>query len=226
MKVVFDIETVRRYKHLVDAPEAEQAAWEYTSKKKYPDMALSDSYEQWAGLYPEFGKIVVISALANTEKGLVRRFTGMEFGGANAEATLLKNFEEWLTNGGVTKLIGQYIKGFDIPYIVTRMLAHNMRPPHFFLMYGQKPWELNHLVCTQEIWKGGQYKTCNSASLINICLILGVESPKDGIQGSEVSEVYHSGEPDALDRIGDYCDKDVVASAKVFQRLKELQMYP
>jgi len=48
--------------------------------------------------------------------------------------------------------------------------------------------------------------------------VLQIPSPKDDIDGSEVAYVYYV-EKD-IDRIITYCEKDVIAVAQVFLRLR------
>jgi len=224
MKLVFDIETVRQHKAWSECPENVKAAWEYVAKSKFPELEAGVAYHEKAALFPEFGKIVVISAMSSKTKE-IESFTGMEFGGANAEFTLLKNFKDRIERGDWrgSQLIGHYIKGFDIPYIVTRMAAHSIEIPQLFKLYGQKPWEMT-LIDTKDVWKQGIYQTSQAASLIAICLTLGVESPKQDISGGDVGEVYYSDDEDAVERIKNYCEADVRATAQVFNKMFKLKM--
>jgi hypothetical protein len=48
--------------------------------------------------------------------------------------------------------------------------------------------------------------------------ILGIPSPKDDIDGSQVRDVYYD-EAD-IDRIIKYCEKDTVTVAQIFLRLR------
>ena len=48
--------------------------------------------------------------------------------------------------------------------------------------------------------------------------ILGIPSPKDDIDGSEVASVFY--EEKNLERIITYCEKDVVTVAQVFLKLR------
>jgi predicted PolB exonuclease-like 3'-5' exonuclease len=49
--------------------------------------------------------------------------------------------------------------------------------------------------------------------------VLGIPSPKDDIDGSQVATVYY--EEQNLQRIISYCEKDVVTVAQVFLRLRK-----
>jgi 3'-5' exonuclease len=48
--------------------------------------------------------------------------------------------------------------------------------------------------------------------------VLGIPSPKDDIDGSEVFRVYY--EENNIDRIITYCEKDTIAVAQVLLRLR------
>ena len=48
--------------------------------------------------------------------------------------------------------------------------------------------------------------------------ILGIPSPKGDIDGSQVAQVYYV-EKD-IDRIVTYCEKDVIAVAQIFLRMR------
>ena len=81
---------------------------------------------------------------------------------------------------------------------------------------GKKPWEVNHLD-TMELWKFGDFK--NFTSLRLLTKILGITSPKDDIEGSDVKKVYY--EEQDIDRIVTYCEKDVVAVAQILLRFRQ-----
>jgi 3'-5' exonuclease len=86
---------------------------------------------------------------------------------------------------------------------------------------GKKPWETN-LVDTMQLWKFGDYKNYTSLNLLANCL--GIQTPKEGIDGSMVKDIYYK--QNDLPRIVDYCQKDVVATAQVFLRLQQLPLLP
>ena len=48
--------------------------------------------------------------------------------------------------------------------------------------------------------------------------VLGIHSPKEDIDGSMVGEVYY--QENDLERIVQYCERDVVTVAQVFLRLR------
>jgi len=104
-------------------------------------------------------------------------------------------------------------KEFDFPFIARRMIVHQIALPEKLNLFGKKPWEVPHLD-TLELWKFGDYKHYTSLKLLTA--ILGIDSPKDDIDGSEVAQVYYQ-EKD-LERIVAYCEKDTLAVAQVLLR--------
>jgi hypothetical protein len=69
-----------------------------------------------------------------------------------------------------------------------------------------------------DLWKFGDYK--NYTSLDLLASILGIPTPKDDIDGSMVAAIYY-GEND-IERIVRYCEKDVLAIARVLLRFMNL----
>ncbi len=95
------------------------------------------------------------------------------------------------------------------------MIIHNIELPYKLNLFGKKPWEVPHLD-TLELWKFGDYKTYTSLKLLTN--VLGIPSPKDDIDGSEVYRVYY--EENNIDRIINYCEKDTIAVAQIILRLR------
>ena len=95
------------------------------------------------------------------------------------------------------------------------MIIHNISLPDKLNLFGKKPWEVPHLD-TLELWKFGDYKNYTSLKLLTN--ILGIPTPKDDIDGSEVYKVYY--EENNINRIVVYCEKDTIAVAQIFLRLR------
>ena len=60
------------------------------------------------------------------------------------------------------------------------------------------------------------YKHFTSLKLLT--KVLGVPSPKDDIDGSEVAKVFYKDKD--IDRIATYCEKDVIAVAQIILKLR------
>ena len=97
-----------------------------------------------------------------------------------------------------------------------RMLIHKIQLPAKLNLFGKKPWEIPHLD-TLELWKFGDYKHYTSLKLLTN--VLGIQSPKDDIDGSEIYTVFYK-EKD-LERIVNYCQKDTLTVAQILLRLRD-----
>jgi hypothetical protein len=95
------------------------------------------------------------------------------------------------------------------------MIINGIALPNKLNLFGKKPWEVPHLD-TLELWKFGDYKHFTSLKLLT--KVLGIPSPKDDIDGSEVARVFYI--ENDIDRIITYCEKDVIAVAQIFLRLR------
>lgn len=211
-----DIETVPEVQTFSELDQTKQALWDLKSKyQRKEDESAEDFYER-AGIWAEFGKIVCISVGYFKLQGDLRKFRVTSFFGD--EITILKDFKNLLIthfNEPKHVLCAHNGKEFDFPYIARRMIIHNIELPPKLNLFGKKPWEVPHLD-TLELWKFGDYKNYTSLKLLTH--ILGIPSPKDDIDGSEVYRVYY--EENQIDRIVTYCEKDTVAVAQIFLRLR------
>lgn len=226
-KVLFlDIETVSGEPVYSDLSEDMQALWRLKCRsllKQYDEEidegVAADLYEEKAGIYAEFGKIICISVgIVRRDKADKRLGIRLKSFADRDERALLTEFskivEEYYGNPNVFYLCGHNIKEFDIPYICRRLIINQLPLPFMLDLYGKKPWETKHLLDTMELWKFGDYKSYTSLKLL--AAVLGFPSPKDDIDGSEVGRVFW--EEDDLDRIALYCEKDVLATAQLFLR--------
>ena len=194
----------------------EQELWEAkTQYQRKDEISAADFYER-AGIWAEFGKIICISAGFFTQKGSERQFRVTSFHGAEKELLVaFKNKLESHFNRPQHLLVAHNGKEFDFPYIARRMIIHGISLPQKLNLFGKKPWEVPHLD-TMELWKFGDYKTFTSLKLL--AHVLGVPSPKEDIDGSQVRTVYY--EENDLDRIIQYCERDVITVAQLFLRFR------
>jgi uncharacterized protein YprB with RNaseH-like and TPR domain len=210
-----DIETVPEQPVFSGLSETKQHLWEQKSQYQRGEISAEEFYER-AGIWAEFGKIICISVGYFTFNGNVRQLRITSFFGD--EVKILKDFKNLLTshfNQAKHLLCAHNGKEFDFPYIARRMIINNIELPEKLNLFGKKPWEVPHLD-TLELWKFGDYKNYTSLKLLTN--VLGIPSPKDDIDGSQVYKVYYQ-EKD-LERIITYCEKDTIAVAQVFLRLR------
>jgi hypothetical protein len=111
-------------------------------------------------------------------------------------------------------LCGHNAKEFDIPYLCRRAIIHGLSLPKIMPSYSDKPWEMR-VLDTMEMRKFGDRKAYTSLDLL--CNIFKISTPKSDIDGSQVSGVYWNDSD--LERIKDYCERDVEALIAVYKRL-------
>ncbi|WP_274474909.1 3'-5' exonuclease [Mangrovimonas aestuarii] len=210
-----DIETVPETNHFTDLDSVKQELWETKSLYQRKEDYTAEEFYERAGIWAEFGKIVCISVGFFTHNGNERTFRATSFHGEEKE--LLQEFKNLLTshyNHPQQLLCAHNGKEFDFPYIARRMIINGMELPEKLNLFGKKPWEVPHLD-TLELWKFGDYKNYTSLKLLTN--VLGIPSPKDDIDGSQVAEVYYN---EGIDRIVTYCEKDTIAVAQIVLRLR------
>lgn len=218
-KVLFlDIETVPQVYDFDALDEKTRNLFEAKTKFLQKEASgFHDVYNDRAGIYAEFGKIVCISVGFVNETSTGRQIRLKSFYHDDEETLLLK-FKTLLEDQAYSRasiLCGHNAKEFDFPYICRRMLIHGIELPAQLDIAGKKPWEIAHLD-TMELWKFGDYKAYTSLALL--CHIFHIPTPKDDISGADVARVYY--EEKDLKRIKVYCEKDVVALIQLFVRMR------
>lgn len=106
-------------------------------------------------------------------------------------------------------IIGWYSKGFDSPFITSRLLAHNEKPMRPVL----------HL---DAIWyaKGWRGMKANGSSLKAVARFLGVEESKMEVS-EEVWAKARGGNKAAMDTICERCESDLRITRSVVERLAD-----
>lgn len=211
-----DIETVPLHAQFSELDEISKELWAQKTQYRRKDEFTPEEFYDRAGIWAEFGKIICISVGYFKIKGDVRNFRVTSFHGD--EVTILEDFKVLLEthfNRPHHLLCAHNGKEFDFPYIARRMIVHQISLPFKLNLFGKKPWEVPHLD-TLELWKFGDYKTYTSLKLM--AHVLGIPSPKDDIDGSEVRDVFY--EEKNVDRIIKYCEKDTITVAQILLKLR------
>ncbi len=225
-RVLFlDIETVSQFPRFNEMPEELMPMWQqkmnWLAKREnleWSDEVAAKLYGEKAGIYSEFGKIVVVSVGFLRPHGDGYSMKLKSFA-SDDEKVVLEGLcgllKEHYNNPNRDSICGHNIKEFDIPYICRRLIINGMSLPKIIDVTGKKPWETGHLIDTMDMWRFGDFKNFTSLSLL--ANVLGIPTPKDDIDGSQVGRVYW--EDKDLQRISVYCEKDVATSARVLLRL-------
>jgi predicted PolB exonuclease-like 3'-5' exonuclease len=207
----FDIETAGQYEDFTTFEKNDERG-SSLFKGKYHKLGWDQKYENIyeayldnAGIVPTYGRIVCISFgyldngqervssfYGDDEKDIVEKFNN-----------LLKKIETKSFN-----LSGFRIAYFDIPWLMHKLAKYGIKPADIITTYNKKPWEMR-ITDMSDDWKS---KFAWAFSFDEMCYELGVESPKDNMNGSEVHIAYWEGR---VNDVRTYCEKDVRASIKV-----------
>ena len=211
-----DIETVPLHEQYSELSAETQMLWEEKTRYQRKEEFSAEEFYDRAGIWAEFGKVVCISVGYFSFRHQQRTFRVTSFTGEEKE--LLEDFSRLVNEhfSRPNKLFCAHNgKEFDFPYISRRMIINGIEIPQKLQLFGKKPWEIPHLD-TMEMWKFGDYKHYTSLKLL--AHILGIPSPKDDIDGSEVRNVFYN-EGD-IDRIATYCEKDTITVAQILLRFR------
>lgn len=225
--LLLDIETVASHpdfeSYQAENTQYSSKVWDSRIQHLEMDQQYSseEGFSRFGSLYPEWGKIIniTIGQLVKTEDGewqtKVKSFYG-------EEKEILENFFNMLIRifeiKPKIKIFGHYIKNFDLPFIIKRALKWRVPVPQQLHLHNQKPWE-QQVEDLYDFWKMGAWGSTKSAPLGVICDFLGVPSPKEVMEGGEVSKRYWENTEEELPKIIEYCELDVKALADIILAL-------
>ena len=130
------------------------------------------------------------------------------------ERELLANF--WSDIGQIRpqRFVTFNGKSFDFPYINIRSAINGVPIPRDILLDSRRFSTERHFDVREVLTNFDRYR---KGTLEFFCNIFGVNSPKDGIDGSKVGDYFKQGR---LDEIANYCLADCKATGELYQRLK------
>ena len=217
-KILFlDIETVSEFESSDKLSDLGQKLWEKKSKQLDQDSDPASNYQK-AGLFAEFGKVICISVGFIHGSGSEAELRIKSYADPD-EKVLLESFSRMLSkyySKSEQYLCAHNGKGFDFPFLCRRMLIHQIDIPGILDSTAKKPWETN-FIDTMDLWKFGEWRA--PVSLETLAWLFKIPTPKDDIDGSQVGEVYWKDRD--LNRIVEYCNKDVVTLAQVLLKFKK-----
>ena len=212
----FDLETAGQYKDydtFLDTDERgaklfagkfEKMNW----NEKYAD--INEAYLENAGIISTYGRIVCIS-FGFIDNGGVSKISSYygdnEEDIVNSFNNLLKKIETKNFN-----LSGFRILHFDLPWVLHKLHKYGIEPANMIYLYDKKPWDVR-VVDMSDDWKG---RFAWAFSFDELAYELGINSPKDIINGSDVHKYYWSGR---VEDIKTYCEKDIEACIEVSKKL-------
>lgn len=178
-----------------------------------PDSLFSIAEEknpQQINFIPTYNQIIAISI------GWLKEWT---FKTKSLQGTEPEMIRELFTFIDRYTLVGFNILSFDLPMIALRAMHHGIPIPPALKTYGLKPWEYwDRYLDLMQVLKitGTRYY-----SLSDMCLLLGIPTPKADMDGSQVQQFYDEWR---IEEIQQYCSKDVEASYLLHQKLISLNL--
>jgi hypothetical protein len=236
--IVIDIETIPDQspdaidKLRADAQEeidAIKAPANYKDADKIADYIAGKRAEIEAGIEDKWRKTSFDGALGHicvigmaVDGGEPVAIYSHEYGNPLAERNMLAQFFEAVELAGSRALsggtrstvapvfVGHNLIDFDLRFIFQRAVMLGIKPPAC-IPFDAKPWDKS-VFDTMTAWAGVR----NRVSLDKLCKAFGIETPKDGIDGSKVWDYVKAGK---IDEVAAYCARDVEATRKVYKRL-------
>lgn len=249
-----DIETVPAFRSYSDLGERDREVFEnkfskqiIDYSKKVADISITVPgetvevqmnrykeilYQSNAALHVEFGKIVSIGMGFITDSGELRVRTIV----SSDEKYLLTEFNK-VVSGMFSLLCGHNFNDFDGPYLCRRMIINGIKIPSTLNPSDKKPWELTWKD-TMKMWGFSEWNA--KISLDRLCYALGINTPKEDMDGSEVKDYFYGATPGPEDlpfgkfdkeearfsTIAKYQAGDIVALVNCFLRLSGEQVIP
>lgn len=180
-------------------------------KMGIPNKTPEDSYQEKGPLYAEFAA-VCCATLGRVSDGEFKMKSYYSFDEKELLSALGEDLAMFQSKRPVT-LVGHSIFGYDIPFLMRRYICNQIIIPDCLDTANEKKWNIPHIDIA-DLWKSTSWY---SASLLNMCVALNIESPKSDISGGDVSEVFWKQKD--LERIRQYCEKDVFASYEIYKKL-------
>lgn len=202
MKVVVDIETA---KNPLAKSIIEQMPVKADARLKDPDKIAAsiqqkrDTKLDKAALFWGTGRVVAIgsSQLSGQDEYVEA--------GSN-EKEILTNYSKWLEDTAATKIMGQNIKGFDIPFLLGRMMFHEVEVPAL----------MRDRYAAMDLYDffGNPRWSDQSCSLDVYALSLGLDSKLN-----DSSLIPQMAEDGLWKEIEEHCLQDVRLTREIFRRL-------
>lgn len=209
--LTIDIETL---------PFGDKLTVEEMSKEHPKTMSKPETILKWskANIDTEFrkrslnslkGRLLCVAFKFNDEPTDIVKFQ-------DSEEDMMFELQEKLSAYGsklidASAIVGHNVKKFDCRWLAQRAFKYNLEGLKWSL-----PMDKNtkRIIDTNDLFNlhvFGEY-----TKLKDMCAFLGVETSKDDIDGSQVYDTYLNGE---LDRIYEYCIKDVEATFACYKKM-------
>jgi predicted PolB exonuclease-like 3'-5' exonuclease len=115
----------------------------------------------------------------------------------------------WQPDYGV-QFIGHNVMDFDLRFIYQRSIINKVKPAYNLNFARYKEYPIYDTMKEWVKWSMG------AVGLEHLAFALGIPTPKDGIDGSQVFDFYKAGK---VKEICEYCMRDVEATRAVYKRM-------
>lgn len=176
-------------------------------------MAEPQAREKWhkTGLNGAYGQLLCIGMAVNDGEADVFHL-GEDI---QTESSLLAAFAVTIemaikyrnTHKDAVQFIGHNV-WWDLGFLFKRCVINGVKPP----VNLQPKRYSDSVIDTMQLWCGHDGRI----SLGELCDVLGVPTPKDGIDGSQVWQNVQDGN---IERVLEYCKADVIATRECYKRL-------
>ena len=213
--VFLDIETVRRCEDLIEGTP-DFYAWQDKLGRRADSQNIDifEDYKKRSSFFPEFSKVVCISVGRVIKNKIIIKTYQYE-----DEFKMLdffnKDLEKVYRHNPNTRICGQSIKAFDIPFLFKRSLSNGIIPASLIDVGGMKSWDISALDI-RDLWRGTGYY---NSSLVSMCLSLGVEYPELPIKDNDISNSYYNELFNLLDNIVASCELKLVALINCYRKM-------
>jgi hypothetical protein len=179
------------------------------------DSALDEKWRR-TSLDGAFGQLAVAGfALGDAAPQTV---FDIDWSSPGAEPALLARFNAelaaWVPANAElsTTVVGHYVTGFDLRFLVQRCMVHGIRPHPVLARAAQaKPWEADKVFDTMVQWAGAR----DTVKLDKLCRVFGLPTKGD-IDGSKVWDYVREGR---IEEVAVYCAADVERVRGVHRRM-------
>lgn len=204
----FDIETIPQPTTLTSIQEEELNRKLENYIFKNPSADLEETKRLIMGTSPFFGEIVCIGLGHDDGDFKTKALIGEEINILQDFWKILQKF-----NGAFVSYNGLE---FDVPFIIARSMKHRIEVTNKSFIDTRRFQKYPHFDVKQIISDWDRYKSCK---LQLACDLLNVDSPKEGeIKAKDVAQAYREGK---IDKIVEYCLKDIVATYEIYNIVKQ-----
>ena len=163
-----------------------------------------DDYTRGTSLNPNWGQILCIGTALDEEAATIISGT---------ESEMLASF--WTKAQAATRIVGHNLIDFDLLFLWKRSVIQHVKPTRSKQeLSGEQIYDtMKEWACLPAGRGGGAY---SYTGLHELAKIFGLESSKQGIDGSMIYDAYRAGR---VQEIHDYCKRDVELTRQVYRRL-------